>query len=137
MSDNRKELKPLFKQLDILKKEFPAVKSVTDEGDSVKIVLDKTNVTERSIEDEEIAYETFTDKNGNLFYSQPPIPLPAVVTTSESEITIVVKPITPDFGLVYERGQINFMRNIRFFLNEIFSNAYHFTNNSLNHPYNG
>ena len=51
MSDNRKELKPLFKQLDILKKEFPAVKSVTDEGDSVKIVLDKTNVTERSIED--------------------------------------------------------------------------------------
>ena len=102
-------------------------------------ILIPDSITRRSIEEETEGYETFYDKNtGHVYCSAPPVPLPMNVEKTEQGEAIVIYPCTPAYGIVHKRDVLELHRSIRFFLNEIVNDAFHFSENEemfqIEHP---
>lgn len=87
------------------------------------------------LEEETVCYDTFAAKNGNVYVSAPAIPLPLKATFEGDDVRITVYPLTSDYGIIYRRQQVNFERNIRFFLHEIVHQAFHYTDQPQQIPH--
>ena len=109
----------------------------TVEGVSI-ISINADRFTPCSIEKEESHFDTFFDgATGNVFVSQPALPLPFKVTKTETGIDISIHECTEDYGIVNKRGPINLQRNLRFFVMEILEDKLHFSETpQKSHPLN-
>lgn len=94
-------------------------------------------VVERSLDEEQEGYDNFYVKpSGATYYSAPAIPTPMRVVEHDDKKLLVVETLTPDYGIVHEKGLINFQRIVRFFIHEAVNNALHYTEEpqQLEHP---
>lgn len=92
------------------------------------------NLKTRSIEDEDRAFDTFYIKRKGINYvynSMPAIPIPLEVRQVEGKTYVVIHPLTNEYSFVHQQGPIEFSRYLRFFLNEIYFNALHYTTLSI------
>lgn len=124
---------PLLKRVS---EEFNLV--LEKEGDVPVINIPSSRFTPKSIEEEENHFDTFYEKSsGNVYVSQPALPLPFKVKETEEGISILIYPCTEDYGITFRRGPVNLLRNLRFFIMEILDDNLHFSIQSQPyHPLN-
>ena len=95
------------------------------------------SVKETSLDEEHEGYDNFYVKpSGVTYYSAPAVPTPMRVVDHEGKKLLIVETLTPEYGIVHEKGLINFQRIVRFFIHEAVNNALHYTEEEqqLEHP---
>jgi hypothetical protein len=117
--------------LAIAKKTAAEFGDEAQEKDGVVSIIVR-NAVKKSIQEEDRSYNTFYF-DGLVYVSAPATPLPMKVVELEEhsdgtvDVEIQILPLTEEYGLVYRRQIINFIRNIRFFLMEIHQDFLHYS----------
>jgi hypothetical protein len=65
--------------------------------------------------------------------------IPFVVNRLDNGFLIIPLVLTDEFGIVFDRGIINAVRNLRFFIDEIITDAFHYSADTPQNksPYQG